>query len=288
MLNFKVIMKKIAFLSLVWVLVLACSEVPIEIERPDDGGDGPDLTELETQPRIVMVDEFTGVACVQCPDGSEFLEELLAIYDQQLVVVAIHGGFFSRPFAESVMDLKVPDGVALINLFTEPAGYPAALINRKQFDDTPDFHVFKEDWALRIVQELDVEPIVAIGLEAERISETQLRVNVELLQREAIVPEGLRLSIGITESDIIEPQKRDGVGTVLDYAHQHVLRDMFTSFNGDPIDDQLSNGVLTELSFTYDIPEGVVIEKAEIFAAVHTISPDLTIYQANKAKIKTN
>ena len=276
-------MKNLLTLLVLTIVSFSCSEVPITIDIPDDVE--PISTDLLEQPRIVLVDEFTGVACVECPDGSEALETLLDIHGEQLVVVAIHGGFWSRPFAESVRDLKNDDGVALINLFTEPLGYPAALINRKQFDDIEEIHVGKLAWPGKIKVEKEIEPIVALGLEAELASNNEVLVRVEMLQRAQSIPEGLRLSIGITESNIIEAQKRRNVGTIVDYSHQHVLRDMFTDFRGDLITEELSTQRVTELEYRFTLPDDLVIENAEIFAAIHSISPTLDVYQANKTKI---
>jgi len=62
--------------------------------------------------RIVLLEEFTGKGCTNCPKGSREIENLLAIYDSNLVVVSIHAGFFANPdfFDLGQYDLRTEEG----------------------------------------------------------------------------------------------------------------------------------------------------------------------------------
>ena len=83
----------------------------------DDGGDGPDTTEVVKK---VLIEEFTGVRCVNCPQGSAEIENLLSIHGDKLVAISIHAGFFAPPYPESLYDLRTPDGDKKIGEFFEP------------------------------------------------------------------------------------------------------------------------------------------------------------------------
>ncbi|MDV7402453.1 hypothetical protein RZS08_64120, partial [Arthrospira platensis SPKY1] len=61
----------------------------------------------------MLIEEFTGVRCVQCPAGSADIETYLAIHGEQLIAVSIHAGGFSFPFDESVHDFRTEEGEAL-------------------------------------------------------------------------------------------------------------------------------------------------------------------------------
>ena len=87
-------MKKITILLLAGLfLVLGCEEASIVI-HPDMENDPTDTTDTDSIVRQVLIEEFTGVRCVNCPEGSIAIENLLEAYDEQLVAISIHSGFF--------------------------------------------------------------------------------------------------------------------------------------------------------------------------------------------------
>ena len=90
-------MQRIHFL---WLLLLcstlACEEISPLI-TPSSGESPPTDTPVAEQQRQVLIEEFSGVQCVNCPAGSEAIEDLINIHGSQLVTVSIHFGFFSKP-----------------------------------------------------------------------------------------------------------------------------------------------------------------------------------------------
>ncbi len=47
--------------------------------------------------RVVLLEEFTGKGCTNCPKGSRELENLLTQFPNNLVAVSLHAGFFANP-----------------------------------------------------------------------------------------------------------------------------------------------------------------------------------------------
>jgi len=45
--------------------------------------------------RHVLVEEFTGVQCVNCPQGSQLIENLINTHGERLIAVSIH--FAGKP-----------------------------------------------------------------------------------------------------------------------------------------------------------------------------------------------
>lgn len=107
-------------------LLSACEEIPPTLNPvdPNPGGGG-------AMPRKVLIEEFSGVKCVNCPAGSEAIENLIKIYGDQLIAISIHAGFFAPPYAESKYDFRSADGTNLLSYLGEPLGYPTAVVNRK-------------------------------------------------------------------------------------------------------------------------------------------------------------
>ena len=86
-----------------------------------------------TAKRKVLVEEFTGQRCLNCPAAAEELSRLQAQYGADtLVVVAIHGGRLAIMPKEGLVGLATPLG----NSYAEHWGYansvPKVLVNRQR------------------------------------------------------------------------------------------------------------------------------------------------------------
>ncbi|MEZ4950364.1 MAG: hypothetical protein R2784_13400 [Saprospiraceae bacterium] len=79
---------KTSFGLLATLLILAsCQENMPEI---------PDLTNISSN-RKVIIEEFTGAGCVNCPAGSAEIEVYWHSFPNNLIAVSIHTGTFARP-----------------------------------------------------------------------------------------------------------------------------------------------------------------------------------------------
>ena len=136
-------MKKIVYLSLLAVVLGSCTEIPPVVPALGD--------------RKVLVEEFTGVRCVNCPAGASELENLKGIYGERLVIVSIHAGDFSPPFTDSRFDFRTAEGDALEKRLGAPLGYPTAVINRKKFTGQTGLQVGRSQWAGLIAAESNAE-----------------------------------------------------------------------------------------------------------------------------------
>ncbi len=217
-------------LSLVLLLTIACKTRIITPVVPE--GD-----------RVVLIEEFTGKGCTNCPKGSRELDNLLAIYGSQLVVVSIHAGFFANPqfFPLGQYDLRTQEGEQIFALLGPNLGYPSAVVNRKKFSG--DYQHGANAWAGFVAAEITEEPDVEFTVDAEfdPVSRSMLIV----VEGRARVDVGFPVYIGVmvTESGIIDAQDdQEAGGIVEDYEHKHVLRTMFTPHNGEWLVDNLNLG----------------------------------------------
>ena len=79
--------KHILLLAAAIFALTACDEVPPKVTGSMGGGviESP----VEDQLRQVIIEEFTGVRCVNCPAGSSAIQDLLAIHGERLVAVSM-------------------------------------------------------------------------------------------------------------------------------------------------------------------------------------------------------
>jgi hypothetical protein len=254
-------MKKILFL-LVSVLLFSCEENrPIVPEAP-----------IITTDRKVMVEEFTGVACVGCPSGSAELELLLEQYGENLVVVSIHTSDFGSPLPTSQYDFRTQDAEEVADYLGRPAAYPSAVVNRKDYDGGAYFlQSDKTLWSGFINQELGEDPKLSVNItkEYDPVSR-ELEVRVSGIAKVDIEGE-LKLTIMVTENNIIDAQDVENVGIVDDYKHKHVFRATMTEPKGDPLVTGITAGDNYDETYTMTLSEDWKIEDCEIIAFVNLI-----------------
>jgi hypothetical protein len=273
--------KRHLFLFVIVAMFFAgCEEIAPTVTGSMPGGPdtgGPDIT---NQKRQVLIEEFTGVRCVNCPAGSAAIEDLLAIHGEQLVAVSIHAGEFAPPYNESNFDFRTSVGDQIINYVGIPFGFPTAVVNRRKFDGNFGLQLGLGKWAGHIAEELLIDPKVKIGVVPEyNAGNGNLDIEVTLLVQEDILDDDVRISLMVTESGIkdyqLTPDGKQG-----DYTHKHVLRGMVTNFDGDVIPETLVAGTTLTKNFNYTIPAEWVAENCEIIAFVNLGGDSKDILQA--------
>jgi hypothetical protein len=264
----------------------ACDEISPEINPVMGDFEDPDtLLNVDSQKRQVLIEEFTGVRCVQCPGGAAIIEDLLAIHGDQLVAVALHAGEWAPPFNESLYDFQTEDGDLVLNFLGEPIGYPSAVVNRKLFDGEFDLQLGKNQWAGFIALEAAEEPKVKIALQIEYDGTGRtLETDVTLFVQEDILEPDVRLSVLITEDNIIDMQETPE-GKKADYKHKHVLRDYISDYAGDPITSALVTGTEIKESFTTTLKEDWVVDNINVVAFVHVAGDTKEVLQAAEVQL---
>ncbi len=237
-------MKKILLLALTALVAGSCKEI------------SPDVRLIKPQPgeRNVLIEEFTGVQCVNCPQGTADILDLQQLYGKNLIAVAIHAGYFARMYSDSKYDFKTEEGAKIEEWLEAPQGYPAAVVNRKRFQGEQGFQLGRSKWPGYIASEAAVIPKVKIEVTpAYNAATRRLEVKIAIEAKEDI-QQDLRISVMLTEDDIVDPQADVG-GRIVNYVHKHVLRAMLTNFDGNFLTSQLRFGDIIERSYSFTIPD---------------------------------
>lgn len=206
-------MKKTLYL-LILPLLMACGDYIAEDDR---------YIELPNMVmnRSVLIEDFTGQSCTNCPDAHQVIHDLQAQYGTQVIAVAIHAGHFGIAEGSNpkVVGLMQEDGNEYANHWNVVT-YPAGVINRTS-------SIIKHtDWAAYTRTALIGEPTIQIALSSNLSTDgTTLSIETEITSQTDF--EG-KLQLWITESNITAPQLQAGT-LVPNYIHNHVYR---ASVNG--------------------------------------------------------
>lgn len=273
--------RKISLFAFILFAFAACQEVCPDIDPPSVNNNPPVDTTGEVL-RHVLIEEFTGVQCVNCPQGAQLIENLINTHGERLISVSIHAGFFAEPVPESQYDLSTDTGEQLDALIGPVEAYPSAAINRNMFGTGGRIH-FSPTWAGFVEEELAVAPQVDVQIgNSFNENNGELTANITVNFLETLTGD-LSLSVMITENDIIDAQD-DTSGLIEDYKHKHVFRTMLSNVAGNPIAAQAS-GMNVQESFTFNIPPEWNADKCKVVAFVHRAAPDLEVLQVSEKSL---
>lgn len=198
----------------------------------------------------VLIEDFTGQDCVNCPNAAEEVhhlqEQMLLSYgEQHIIAVAIHGGSMSMSVDANVRGLATAQG----NDFNQHWGvssWPKGMVDRT--DGLCDY----AQWAARAMARLSLVPEIDFDIHTTYNPETrEVKVDVEGASASA---KTATLNVWITESNIVGYQKMPDGSTNTKYVHNHVFRDNLTSLYGDLVEADAEGKYHQTLS--YAIPMG--------------------------------
>ena len=241
----------------------------------------------ETVVKKVLMEEFTGVRCVNCPQAKTEIANLQseALFGKNFIAVSYHAGFFSRPYNDSKNDYRTNQGDDIIEFLDQPIGFPSGVINRKLFSGEEDLQIESfATWGGFVGQELEETAEMALDLETTyNTSSRVLNVSIDITPLQNI-NEPLNLSILITENDIVDVQLTPD-GIVEDYAQTHVFRAMLTNTFGDPINEVLVANQPISNIYSFTLPSEWVAENCYVVAFVHHAEQSKEVLQVEEVAI---
>lgn len=216
---------KILYLLVFVSLMAACSHID-EADRliyvaPDQTDECPPNSAL----RNVLLEDFTGQLCVNCPRGTKVIEQLQEAYADRLIAVGIHGGPLGFKGNAAAVGLATDLGDTYYDHW-QLEYQPVGLIDRHGA-------VNYTDWITAVREELAKPSKIKMQAEAT-VNSAAVSVNIKAECLDGTY-NGM-LQVWLLEDGITATQKRhdpidDDNTTITDknYVHNHVLR---TSVNG--------------------------------------------------------
>ena len=248
--------------TLLTLAMTACSHI--------DEGDRLIYVKPEAAKRVVLLEDFTGQRCVNCPMGTEVIEQLQQTYgDSTFIAVSIHGGPLGFAGNASQTGLATPLGDEYYNHW-QLEYQPEGLINRHGA-------VNYLDWITKVREELTRESSVSMKLEAQLVEgKISISVESEVLGDDY---QG-RLQVWVLEDGIVATQKMPDGSTNKEYVHNHVFRTTVNGTWGDPI--ALTTGEKNTKQLTQAVEENWNTANLSVVAFVYN---DNGVEQAIKANV---
>ncbi|NQT77108.1 MAG: Omp28-related outer membrane protein [Bacteroidetes bacterium] len=115
--------------------------------------------------RKVLLEEFTGHICVNCPEATLQAHFLQHSFEGKLILVSIHAGDLATPGAAPYdANFTTGPGNEIFNYY-EPVGVPTGMVNRADYQGSTV--LFKDSWEPAIQELLNLPQQASIEIEIE-------------------------------------------------------------------------------------------------------------------------
>lgn len=253
-------------------MVVSCDKI-----APDARFKEMKQPEKEMARRTVLLEDFTGVECVNCPKAAEAIHEMQATFKKNLVAVGLHG---HKGFTPENSPLFSTDAAEYYKRFADGAGLPTGIINRTKFPAEQTLAIAAySSWAGFVNGILNTKPqIFAIEASAtsDGISEISATVSVKAVATENL-PTNLKLQVWVIENGITGVAQ-SGTPNKLKYEHNHVLRGALNGTWGESL----------ELNKSYSYKKSLdKIKRAKNCRLVSFVydTDTMEVYEANEVEI---
>lgn len=223
---------KPGFAVLLTILAAACDliEPPFKQQAGQSG----------TADRKVLLEDYTGHTCVNCPTAAMLSQNLKNLYGDRLIVMAVHAGYFARPqSAPFNADYRSQAGEAWDQFFNISAnGNPNALINRLK--NNTFWHFPPGNWATKVAEAMESEAAAKIELSAN-YNTTSRKLDITAKTTFLTALQGnFKLQVCLVEDSLVSAQRNNDPNAgptpvIAEYVHRHVLREAVNGIWGDQI-----------------------------------------------------
>ena len=235
------IMKKTIILTfavlLAGLFVASCDKIEEGeyLKNPNNSQPTPDTTGQKTLLRKVLILDFTGHKCGNCPKGHKIITSLESVYHEAVVPVAIHCTSYAKPQAGTAFeaDFRTDEGEYWVE-YAELEGLPSGLVNTL---DPLSISSAPNEWATMFAQYNNVIPELSVEV-VPTLASGSLTTNVKLTA-ETACSRKLSLCVYVVEDNIIGGQidYESDPQTIENYVHNHVFRTSFSGALGESIKD---------------------------------------------------
>lgn len=261
------------FAGSLFFMFTACEEVGPAINLTETDY----VTYIETpeaaQDKVVLIEDFTGAACPNCPDGHIVVADAIENYPGKVVAMAE----FNFPSDPLFIEQNMVTNEALdLNGYLGPvSAWPAMFIDRKDFGGDGNLEELPENVASIMATQVTQSAPVNIYIENTFDAVSRI-LNVKVIVKyTGAITSINNLSVALTESGIIAAQIDDNAGgEVEDYIHNHVLRKFLTFFSGDLLPEENTAGRVYEFEYAHTLPGNWNADNMYVIAFVHNNDTD--------------
>jgi len=222
--------------------------------------------------RAVLIEDFTGQKCSNCPHATEVIEALQEEYGaDNVIAVGIHSGPLGFKGTAKSLGLMTDTGQEYYDSHNIPS-QPYLVVNRRQESATAD------NLGTLVYNEIQETATLSMELANKYDAATgTATIDVGIVGFDDIKG---KLQVWVIEDGITAMQTIENGSTNKEYVHNHVFRSAVNGTWGEDV--SISNGATVTAQYTLSLDEKWIAENVSIVAFVYN---DNGVLQAVKAPL---
>lgn len=215
-------------------------------------------TTIAPSPKNVLMEEFSGVKCPNCPIGNAKTKLIHSANPTRVNLVTVHSKALASPFSGD-QDLRCADADELVSVLGPLGAKPSTFINRSKLQDPTKIVISGDPAGLAQWQpfvEAELNKIVSIKMTLDikyiNVEDRKFRYGITLAFSEAMA--NINLGFLLTESGM-ETQQLDGIVLLEEYEHEYVLREFITSILGEGLTEEIVANTVIVKEFEIDLDD---------------------------------
>ncbi len=261
----------------------------------------PTFSVLTVHSKKILIEDFTGHTCGNCPKAAKVLHEIDSIYPGKIIGLGLHVGGYAAPTpgyngsapTAFLADYRTTVGTTYdVTFGASNFGLPQGMFNRKDYDAVNQTQLkFYPNWKTYAATIIGEPAVLDLQIMTNFTTSTR-KLCVAVRDSFLTTMSGTyNLTVLLTQDSIIDWQDYIGVNKS-DYVHRHILRDAITPSGawGELIAAGAMNAGTKRIKhFAYTIPanyKGSVcdVSKCHLIAFVYNTST-YEIIQSEEVKV---
>lgn len=217
--------------------------------------------------RAILIEDFTGQRCNNCPTGTEIINGIVDTYgEDNVIAVGIHSGPLGFPGTATAVGLVTDTGNEYYSHWDKEnkMGQPWVIFNRKT---SPDSHY--NNWAAKVSTIISEKSNLTVNIaNAYDAASRTLTTTVGADGLSGSVKG--KLQVWIVEDGVTALQKMPDGSTNKKYIHNHVFRAAVNGTWGEDV--TVKEGETTTKQYSYKLPEAWNADNIAVVAFVYNDS----------------
>lgn len=217
--------------------------------------------------RAILIEDFTGQRCNNCPTGTEIINGIVSTYgEDNVIAVGIHSGPLGFPGTATAVGLMTDTGNEYYSHWDKEnkMGQPWVIFNRKT---SPDSHY--NNWAAMVSTIISEKSNLTVNIaNAYDAASRTLTTTVGADGLSGTVKG--KLQVWIVEDGVKALQKMPDGKNNKEYIHNHVFRAAVNGTWGEDV--TIKDGETTTKQYSYVLPKAWVADNIAVVAFVYNDS----------------
>ena len=223
-------------------------------------------------PRTLLIMEFTGNNCKNCPNGASMVDEIKADDGNGRVIsVGLHpygdintNPVFSKYTMPELQDLRSDAATAMYDYY-KPSGFPSAIFNGLASSMSGSI----PEWMQKASEALAQSAAMSISATTDYDAESRKLTVDYAIDFGNTVTKKLSATVWLVENKIMGTQTMPDGKLNLDYEHNHVLRASLNGNWGEAIGDVFDSDSEVRKSASMTLDEKWVAENCQVVVFVY-------------------